>query len=399
MGALQVQRLQALLHAKKDHNEALVAIEKFVAKGLLSTPEASAQKAQAEKDLKSARAEAGLVGRDDTEESKGETNEGDEQEGKPKVECGGPRRGRQLGQKIGKYAARTRIDDLGINTLRAMCDDLVLQNRQLGEAEMMASIHKATGATAQVLKTNLDALSVETLKCICADRKLNVENDGHRRALIDWIQNCAMSVEKVARQDENKLHDSSEEIQQTTKAKACPTGTTKVGKESADMALAAENKPKRVRAATSYNLFMKEEIVRLKGADLSFEHKQAFKQATANWAAMREKHLGAGAGDDAPGASQQGETMDKKTPVLQLLEDSEMPGSDDEDESAADAIWSEVGYNKGKNGENLSEYFTFFSEKQGYTEDDAKILVCQRQYANQMAVCNVRHERAHRQLR
>jgi len=399
MGALQVQRLQALLHAKKDHNEALVAIEKFVAKGLLSTPEASAQKAQAEKDLKSARAEAGLVGRDDTEESKGETNEGDEQEGKPKVECGGPRRGRQLGQKIGKYAARTRIDDLGINTLRAMCDDLVLQNRQLGEAEMMASIHKATGATAKVLKTNLDALSVETLKCICADRKLNVENDGHRRALIDWIQNCAMSVEKVARQDENKLHDSSEEIQQTTKAKACPTGTTKVGKESADMALAAENKPKRVRAATSYNLFMKEEIVRLKGADLSFEHKQAFKQATANWAAMREKHLGAGAGDDAPGASQQGETMDKKTPVLQLLEDSEMPGSDDEDESASDAIWSEVGYNKGKNGENLSEYFTFFSEKQGYTEDDAKILVCQRQYAAQMAVCSVRHDRAHRQLR
>jgi len=399
MSALQVQRLQALLHAKKDHDEALVAIEKCVAKGLLITPDAAAQKAQAEKDLKSARVEAGLAGRDDTEESKGETNEGDEPEGKPKGECDLPRRGRQPGQKIGKYAARTRIDDLSINTLRAMCDDLVLQNHQIGEAEMMASIHKASGATAKVLKTNLDALSVGTLKCICADRKLNVENEFDRTVLIDWIQNGAASVQKVARQDENKLQDSSEEIQQTTKAKARPKGTTKAGKESADMAFAAEDKPKRVRAATSYNLFMKEEIARLKGADLSFEHKQAFKQAAANWAAMREKHLGAGAGDDAPGASQQGETTDKKTPVLQLLEDFEMPGSDDEDDSAADAIWSEVGYNKGKNGEHLSEYFTFLTEKQGYTEDDANILVCQRQYAAQMAVCNVRHERAHRQLR
>ena len=399
MGALQVQRLQALLHAKKEHDEALVAIEKCVAEGLLSAPEAAAQKAQAGEDLKSARVEAGLAGRDDTEESKGEADEGDEPEEKPKGEDDGPRRGRQPGQKIGKYAARTRIDDLGINTLRAMCEDLVLPNLQIGEAEMMASIHKASGATAKVLKTNLDALSVETLKCICADRKLNVETECDRTALIDWIQNGAASVKKVARQDENKLQESSEEIQQPAKAKARPKGTTKAGKESADMGLAAEDKPKRVRAATSYNLFMKEEIARLKGADLSLEHKQAFKQAAAKWTALREKHLGAGAVDDAPGASQQGETTDKKSPVLQLLEDFERPGSDDEDESAADAFWSEVGCKKEENEEHLSEYLTFLTEKQGYTEDDAEILVCQRQYAAQMAVSKVRHERGHRQLR
>ena len=199
MGSEQAQRLQALMDAKKQHDEALDTIRKCMDAGVLTPGEAEAQQAQANATFQRARAEAGLAGRDDQEESK---NEGDKQEGKPKGEGGGSKRGRQPGQKIGKYAARTRIDDLGINTLREVCADLGLPNRQINEKEMTASIHKASGATAKVLKTNLEALSVETLKHICADRKLKIENESDKTALIDWIQNGAASVHQVGKLQE-----------------------------------------------------------------------------------------------------------------------------------------------------------------------------------------------------
>lgn len=47
------------------------------------------------------------------------------------------------------------------------------------------------------------------------------------------------------------------------------------------------DEPKKERAPTAYNLFMKDEIVRLKEADSSLNHKAAFKKAADNWAAER----------------------------------------------------------------------------------------------------------------
>ena len=199
MGSEQAKRLQALMHAKKQHDEALDTIQKCSDAGALTPGEAQAQQAQANATFQRARAEAGLAGRDDQEDSK---NKGDEKEGTPNGEGIGSKRGRQPGQKIGKYAARTRIDDLGINTLREVCADLGLPNCQVNEDEMTASIHRASGATAKVMKTNLEALSVETLRHICADRKLKIENESDKTALIDWIQNGAASVHQVGKLQE-----------------------------------------------------------------------------------------------------------------------------------------------------------------------------------------------------
>ena len=47
------------------------------------------------------------------------------------------------------------------------------------------------------------------------------------------------------------------------------------------------DEPKKKRAPTAYNWFMKEEIARLKEADSSLSHKEAFKKAADNWAAER----------------------------------------------------------------------------------------------------------------
>ena len=44
-------------------------------------------------------------------------------------------------------------------------------------------------------------------------------------------------------------------------------------------------------AATPYNLYMKEELVRIKKADPSLVHKEAFKQAAANWGASARRAL------------------------------------------------------------------------------------------------------------
>jgi hypothetical protein len=378
MGSTQAQRLRALLSAKKEHDEALVTIEKCAAAGALTPEECAAQKAQAAAILNKSRAAAGLGATDGAEESAGGKGGGcdDEPEDTTQGGSGGPRRGRQPGQKIGKYAARTRIDDVGAGTLRAVCEDLGLPSHQVSEAEMTASINKASGATAKVPKTNLDSLSVSTLKLICEDRKLEVENESDKAALISWIQKGAPPASSTT----------------SSKARARPKGSTKAGTESGEQA--AEDKPRRVRAATSYNLFLKEELARLKGADPSLEHKQAFKQAAANWAAMREKRA---AGSDGPGASQEGALMDKNCPVLKLLEEFET-ASDDEDESAADSVWSEVGLENEK-GDRSEKYYAYLREEEGYMEDDADVLLQQRNDAARKAVHEARWERGFKQLR
>ena len=95
------------------------------------------------------------------------------------------RRGRQPGSK---NIARTLIDDLAVDTLRACCRDLGL-SEAVSADEMIASIHKASGATAKVPKVNLEALSLDTLKAICAHRGLS--GSGGKGEMIESIQSGA----------------------------------------------------------------------------------------------------------------------------------------------------------------------------------------------------------------
>ena len=46
-------------------------------------------------------------------------------------------------------------------------------------------------------------------------------------------------------------------------------------------------KEKAPRAPSAYNVFMKAEIAKVKAADPKLEHKEAFKQAAANWATSK----------------------------------------------------------------------------------------------------------------
>ena len=55
---------------------------------------------------------------------------------------------------------------------------------------------------------------------------------------------------------------------------------------------ASVSAPHDKRAATPYNLYMKEEVARIKKADPSIPHKEAFKQAAANWGAAKRKPRG-----------------------------------------------------------------------------------------------------------
>jgi hypothetical protein len=95
------------------------------------------------------------------------------------------RRGRQPGSK---NIARTRIDDLAVDTLRACSRDLGLTEAVTAD-EMTARIHKASGATAKVPKVNLEALSLDTLKAICAHRGLS--DSGGKVEMIESIQSGA----------------------------------------------------------------------------------------------------------------------------------------------------------------------------------------------------------------
>ena len=95
------------------------------------------------------------------------------------------KRGRPVGSKS---IARTRIDDLSDDTLHAIVNDLGQQIERSDRPEVILRINKASGASSRVPKTNLDPLSVKTLKRICADRKLD-ENGNNKTVLIERISN------------------------------------------------------------------------------------------------------------------------------------------------------------------------------------------------------------------
>jgi hypothetical protein len=84
--------------------------------------------------------------------------------------------GRACGRPVGsKNTARTRINDLPDDTLQSICRELGLAVDD--RAELVACIHKASRATSKVPKTNLEQLSVATLKRICAEHALSSLGD------------------------------------------------------------------------------------------------------------------------------------------------------------------------------------------------------------------------------
>ena len=95
-------------------------------------------------------------------------------------------RGRPAGSK---NVARTRIDDLSNATLQEVARDLGVQIDSSDREAVIFSVHKASGGTSQVPKTTLERLKVETLKRICADRKLLQDDRGDKKMLIERIQN------------------------------------------------------------------------------------------------------------------------------------------------------------------------------------------------------------------
>ncbi len=53
-------------------------------------------------------------------------------------------------------------------------------------------------------------------------------------------------------------------------------------------AAAAKAAPKAKRAPSAYNTFMKAEIAKVKKANASLDHKEAFKVAAGNWKSSKE---------------------------------------------------------------------------------------------------------------
>jgi len=180
--------------------------------------------------------------------------------------AGRSRRGRQAGSK---NTLRTRIDDLSDDTLRALGSELGLTVRD--RAELVVGIHKASGATSKVPKTNLEPLSVATLKRICAERALSPLGRPAGPGIPSWYVLC---------EDKSELIQS---IQTGKGDKQVENGQDKSSKKGSPNT----RKSKKPRTATEYNLFMKEQIASVKAGDPALTHKEAFKRAAGNWAAMR----------------------------------------------------------------------------------------------------------------
>merc|ERR1719504_237476 len=66
--------------------------------------------------------------------------------------------------------------------------------------------------------------------------------------------------------------------------KAPPPKKEKPAKKSAKK----EKKEKTPRAPSAYNIFMKEEIAKVKKANPSLDHKEAFKKAASNWKSAKK---------------------------------------------------------------------------------------------------------------
>ena len=56
-----------------------------------------------------------------------------------------------------------------------------------------------------------------------------------------------------------------------------------MAKEKTTTAKAAKSEGKAKRAPSAYNVFMKSEIAKVKKANASLDHKEAFKVAAGNW--------------------------------------------------------------------------------------------------------------------
>ena len=176
--------------------------------------------------------------------------------------AGRSRRGR--GRRAGsKNTLRTRIDDLSDDTLRALGSELGLAVRD--RAELVVGIHRASGATSKVPKTNLELLSVATLKRICAERALSTPG-------IPWC--CVLCEDKW---------ELIQNIQTGKGGKQVENGQDKSSRKDSSNT----RKSKKPRTATKYNLFMREQIASVKAGDPALTHKEAFKRAAGNWAAMR----------------------------------------------------------------------------------------------------------------
>jgi len=291
----QAGRLHLLIQAKREHDEALQIIEQCVAAGALTASEADVQRAEASAQLQRAKSIISI------EEEGGRATAGRALPGAPPprsesaprdvlgsrskeaTEATAPRRGRQTGSK---NTPRTRIDDLSEETLKAVTSDLG-QTWSSDRGQVISGIHAASGASSKVPKTNLEPLTHETLERICADRQLEPVGN-HRADVIECILQGA-----------------------GRKTKAGPAKKTRGAKTPKKR----EQKPKRARVATAYNLFMKDEVARLKLADPTLEHKTAFKMAAGNWAADRlRKQLPAAR--DAAGSET---SSDKDLEVLEQI--------------------------------------------------------------------------------
>jgi hypothetical protein len=207
-GRQQAARLEALLLAKLEYDTALGIIEQCVATGVLSRSQAAAEIAEAAAALQRAKDKAGLGSADGGAQRDMQANvftslgchrmvAGESaqcptrysQQSTSVVEGGyssESTRGRQVGSK---NTPRSCIDDLSDDTLEALGRELGLAAS--GREELLAGIHKASGATSKVPKTSLDQLSLATLQRICANRRLSPLGD--KSKLIQRIQQVTHS--------------------------------------------------------------------------------------------------------------------------------------------------------------------------------------------------------------
>jgi hypothetical protein len=65
----------------------------------------------------------------------------------------------------------------------------------------------------------------------------------------------------------------------------------KATKAKSSPAAAKAAAPKAKRAPSPYNIFMKSEIAKVKKANPSLDHKQAFKDAAGNWKTAKENPI------------------------------------------------------------------------------------------------------------
>jgi hypothetical protein len=284
-GSSQARRLRDLLEAKQEHDAAIASIDECVAEGLLSATEAADQRGLASRALMASKANAGVA-------AEGRDFDRGTEEAEPKRG-----RGRQVGSK---NTPRTGLDDLQDKTLCRVCKDLGLE--WIDRAQAISAIHLLSGSSAKTPKSNLDGLNEDTLSLICTDRTL--ASIGNRADLISRIMGGKEKDrgKESSCEEEKPANKPGQQKQQANKVK---TAKKKAGGHG-DF-VAEGDRPK--RAATPYNLFMKEEVARIKKGDPLLAHKEAFKQAAANWGTAKQQILG----EEAEHGDEDDEAEDNET--------------------------------------------------------------------------------------